>query len=61
MVQGLLRLDPGQFSSVPPNLTLLIREGYLSVILLGLGFLLPFLEIFLPTLLIITRLKLKLF
>jgi len=56
-----LRLGPEQFPSVLPNPPLLIWEGYLSVLLLVLGFLLPSLEIFLPTPLIITRLKLKSF
>jgi len=45
MMQGLLSLGPGQFPSVLPNPPLLIRERYLSVLLLGLGFLLPSFEI----------------
>jgi len=54
MMQGLLEVGP----SVLPNPPLLIRKGYLSVLLFVFGFLLPSLEIFLPKPLIITRLKL---
>jgi len=54
MMQGLLKLGPGKFPSVLPNPHLLMRESYVSVLLLGLGFLWPSLKIFLPTPLIIT-------
>jgi len=40
-MQDFLRMIPGQWPTASPNPSLLIREGCLVVLLLGLDFLLP--------------------